>query len=240
MTLDLAVVMPVYNEEECIAGVVRSWSEMLSQADIAFRVVVLNDGSKDGTARALEEFKDDERVQVVTKSNSGHGPTILEGYRLGVELASWVFQCDSDDEMKPEHFPRLWEKRDRYDALFAVRSGREQNIGRSLISATSRATVRLLFGRGIRDVNVPYRLIRSDLLRQMLPQIPGDTFAPNVIISGALAKAPVRIYNLPIPHESRRTGSVSIVKWKLWKAALRSFGQTLRCRPKIQRPRRRS
>jgi dolichol-phosphate mannosyltransferase len=233
MTLDLAVVMPVYNEQDCIVEVVQSWLDALTALNLNFQLLVLNDGSKDQTAQALQTFSDDQRVRIIHKRNSGHGPTILVGYHQAVELAPWVFQCDSDDEMKPDHFAAMWAKRDDYDALFGMRDGREQNAGRKIISAVSRLTVQMLFGSGVRDVNVPYRLMRSEFLRPIIRQIPAKTFAPNVIIAGALAKAGLRIYNHPVPHEGRRTGTASIVKWKLWRAAMRSFGQTLQCRPRL-------
>lgn len=233
MSLDVALVMPVYNEEACIAEVVRSWRKMLLGLDVRFRMIVLNDGSTDGTRAVLDALARDDCVEVVHKPNSGHGPTILEGYRRAVRQAEWVFQCDSDDEMKPEGFPMLWAARESYDALFGIRAGRRQNAGRSLISACSRLTVRLLFGEGVDDVNTPYRLIRSGPLRKIVERIPNDTFAPNVIVSGALCRAGARICNQPVPHECRRTGSVSIVKWKLWKSAARSLWQTFRCRPRI-------
>ena len=233
MGRELAVVMPVYNEEACIADVVRDWQETLGTAGIDFQMLVLNDGSSDGTAEALAPFAGNPRITVVNKPNSGHGPTILTGYTQAVELADWVFQCDSDDEMKACHFPTLWAGREAYEALFGVRSGREQGLARRLISAVSRLTVRLLFGSGVRDVNTPYRLMRAPLLADIIAQIPGNTFAPNVIISGAIARAGLRIGNFPIPHEQRRTGTVSIVKWKLWKSVMRAFLQTLGCRPQV-------
>jgi glycosyltransferase involved in cell wall biosynthesis len=227
------MVMPVYNEEECIADVVKSWRDTLAGLDIQFRMIVLNDGSRDGTEQALAGFADDDRIEVVNKQNSGHGPTILEGYRSAVTMADWVFQCDSDDEMKAEFFPDLWQKRDEHDALFGVRQGRVQNLARIVISTIARLTVRVFFGRGVVDINTPYRLIRRGLLEQIVQQIPDDTFAPNVIISGSLARAGVRICNHPVPHQNRQTGAVSIVKWKLCKSAVRAFWQTLRCRPTV-------
>jgi dolichol-phosphate mannosyltransferase len=233
METELALVMPVYNEEGCIVEVLRSWKDTLSRLGIRYELIVLNDGSKDRTAEALASFAGDPTIVVVNKRNSGHGPTILEGYRMAVKRAPWVFQCDSDDEMRAEHFPSLWGLREGYDALFGIRAGREQNSGRKLISACSRLTVKFMFGAGVQDVNTPYRLMRASLLEQVLEQIPPDTFAPNVIISGAFAQAGLRLYNVPVPHEGRRTGSVSIVKWKLWKAAVRSFWQTLHCRPRL-------
>lgn len=233
MLLDLAVVMPVYNEEACIVDVVKSWHSVLSHLNINFRIIILNDGSNDSTAEALVIFASDDRIEVINKENSGHGPTILFGYQKSVQLAKWVFQCDSDNEMKSDYFPCLWKERQKFDALFGVRDDRNQNLGRKFISACSRITVRFLFGAGVTDVNTPYRLIRANILKQIVDQIPDDTFAPNVIISGVLSKAGLRIYEHPVPHENRKTGEASIVKWKLWRSAVKAFWQTFFFRPVI-------
>ena len=78
------------------------------------------------------------------------------------------------------------------------------------------------------DVNAPYRLIRRCALAEILTMIPDDAFAPNVIISGLAARSGLRVREEWVPHRGRRTGTVSIVKWRLWKAAARAFGQTVR------------
>jgi hypothetical protein len=95
--------------------------------------------------------------------------------------------------------------------------------------------VRLFFGSGVTDVNTPYRLIRSKILEKIVCQIPPDTFAPNIIISGMLCKSELRIYEQPVPYENRKTGKVSIVKGKLWKSAVKSFWQTFYCRVTIKK-----
>jgi hypothetical protein len=77
-----------------------------------------------------------------------------------------VFQCDSDDEMKPDSFPKFSESRDQFDALFGIRSDRRQNLARKIISFCSRTTVRVMFGGTVSDVNVPYRLMRAGQLRE--------------------------------------------------------------------------
>jgi dolichol-phosphate mannosyltransferase len=229
MTLDLAVVMPVYNEEECIVTVVGSWLSALAELGMRFQIIVLNDGSSDRTQEGLCSFRHDDRVAVINKKNSGHGPTILMGYQKAVRLADWTFQCDSDDEMKPDSFRVLWGNRTGFDALFGVRTERSQNLGRRFLSACTRAMVQVLCGKGVTDVNTPYRLIRSRILAQMIDHVPVNAFAPNVIISGIICKLGLRTFEVPVLHENRRTGKVSIVKWKLWKSAATAFWQTLLC-----------
>ena len=72
--------------------------------------------------------------------------------------------------------------------------------------------------------------MRADLLTPIIAQIPDDTFAPNVVISGMFGVKRLRVDNVPIPHFDRETGEVSIKKWKLLKAAMRSFMQTISIR----------
>jgi dolichol-phosphate mannosyltransferase len=224
---DLAVVMPVYNEKDCIIAVINSWLSVLSGLNINFRIIVLNDGSLDGTDRILETFKVHPQVEIINKPNSGHGPTILMGYGQAVRIAGWVFQCDSDNELSAEHFPHLWKERHAYEAIFGIRKDRKQSISRKIITACARLSVKFFFGRGISDVNIPYRLIRADILQQIISRIPPDTFAPNIVISGMLPVQGARIYEYPVPYGGRKTGKSSIGKWKLWKAAFKSFGQIL-------------
>lgn len=226
---DLSVVMPVYNEAEAIGPVLKKWMAMLDTLGIRYRIRAYNDGSKDATGKILAEVADasDGRVLAVDKANSGHGPTILRGYREAAEDADWVFQIDSDDEMGPESFPELWSKRNDYDFLVGRRDGRRQPLARKVVSFVSRLSVRLFYGKGIWDVNTPYRLMRAEVFAPFYAQIPDDTFAPNVILSGLAARHRLRLLEIPVPQHDRTTGEVSIKKWKLLKAAARSFAQTI-------------
>lgn len=227
---DLAMVVPIYNEQDCIADVLEEWHATLRNLNINFLILAINDGSRDQTEAALRCFESYPRIEVMNKPNSGHGPTILMGYHKAVKIATWVFQCDSDNELKAEDFASFWEKRANYDALFGVRRERISPLSRKLISACSRLTVAVLFGKGIEDVNVPYRLMRADKLKQIIHCIPASTFAPNIVIAGAFARSHSRTGNLPVTHHARQTGEVSIKKWKLLRVALRSFVQTIRLR----------
>jgi len=230
---DLTVVIPVYNEEACINEVIDDWKEALDKLQISYNLLILNDGSKDNTAGELEKQQNNPNVTVINKENSGHGPTILTGYQKAVDNSLWVFQVDSDNEMRAEHFQKLWNERLGYDAVFGIRSARDQALPRRLISAISRMAVNLCYGRGVQDVNCPFRLMRAITLKKALQHIPADTFAPNIAIAGLFVFTRRSVKNIAVPHSNRKTGEVSIKKWKLFKASMKSFLQTIRIRFKI-------
>ena len=226
--VDLTVVMPVYNEEASLGGCGRSWTDTLDDLCIDYRLLVINDGSKDSTAAVLADLATHPRVLGVTKDNEGHGPTILRGYRLAAATSTWVFQVDSDDEIPASAFRSVWDARAGNDAVFGVRTGRGQSPDRKLISKVAALTARVLLRGRVTDVNVPYRLMRADALRPVLDALPADTFAPNVVIAGALGRDTDRFSEVPVPHQDRAAGEVSIVGWGAIKAAMRSFHQTVR------------
>lgn len=227
---DVTVVMPVYNEEACINEVIDDWKEALNKLPVTYSLLVLNDGSRDNTAGKLAQYHNDPAVTVINKQNSGHGPTILAGYRLATQSSHWVFQVDSDNEMRAQYFQKLWQERNGCAAVFGIRSAREQALPRRIVSFISRMAVDLCYGRGVKDVNCPFRLMRADILKQLLERIPPDTFAPNVAIAGLFVLKGRPVKNIAVPHSNRQTGEVSIKKWKLFKAAVTSFAQTIRIR----------
>jgi len=222
----LTVVIPLYNEEGAARTVVAGWDDLLTSLGIDYELRAYDDGSLDSTSSILDELtRDRPRVVAVRQSNRGHGPTILRGYREA--RGEWVFQVDGDDEMSPASFPAFWKERDQADLVIGYRSDREAPIGRRIISAVSRIAVRLLFGGAVRDVNVPYRLYRTRALTEMLSMIPPETFAPNVILVGLAVSRGLRIVELPVPHQKRRTGESSLGRISMWRCAARAFWQTL-------------
>jgi len=230
---ELTVVMPVYNEEGAIALVLKQWADTLQTLQIDYQIAVYNDGSKDGSLQAIKRAaQENPRISVIDKPNSGHGPTILKGYRDHLD-SEWLFQIDSDGELGPEQFAALWEKRGSYDFLIGNRTKRRSPLPRKITTWVCRILVWLFYGRSVFDVNCPYRLFRPAKLKKYLLQIPTDTFAPNLIISGLASQLGLRVFQAQVHHTERQTGEVSIKKWKLFKVALTSFRQTAVFRGRI-------
>lgn len=225
-TPELTVVMPAYNEEEAIAGVVNEWVERLDRMGIDYRLDVRDDGSRDRTLEILRGLEEQiPRLRVTTRPNAGHGPTVLRAYREAE--GEWVFQTDSDGEISPADFAPIWYRREAYDFLIGRRFHHGAPWPRRIVTTLARWTVRVSFGRAPHDVNVPFRLMYRDLLRPLLDAVPADTFAPNVALSGLAAASGLRLFEHPVLHRDRAGGQTSLDRRALLRASRRSLTETL-------------
>jgi len=207
---DVAVVIPVFNEEKLIGECINEWLNVLDSVNLNYEILIIDDGSSDATISIVERYGDNQNVQVIIKQNEGHGPTILAGYKRAVGIAEWVFQADSDNEISPNQFSALWSRRQGQDAVIAWRQGRNQTTVRRLVTFFARVTTKVLFRCHLRDVNIPFRLIRSETLAILLEKIPSDTFAPNIALSGALSLMNYQVEECPVIFNERIVGESSL------------------------------
>jgi glycosyltransferase involved in cell wall biosynthesis len=223
---ELSVVMPVYNEVAAVGAVVASWTAVLERLGIDYELLVYDDGSTDGTGAALDVLAAAHaRLRVTHHANRGHGPSIMRGYAEAT--GRWVFQTDSDDEIPAGAFADLWARRHDADVVIGVRTGRQADAARRTLTWGAATAVRWLYGRGVTDVNAPFRLMRGDALARLVPRVPATAFAPNVILSGLFARDRLRCVEVPVPATPRRTGRTSLIGWKVWKAAARAARDTV-------------
>ncbi|MGH7452991.1 MAG: glycosyltransferase family 2 protein [bacterium] len=236
--MSLAIVMPAYNEADCIEEVVYAWLKVLQR--VPGFLLVVNDGSKDRTGEILNRIAISEPcLKVVHQANAGHGAAVLRAYREALKPGvTHVFQTDSDDQFKPEDFWQLWERREKSPFITGFRQARSDAFHRLVITRLVAALNLLFFGVKLKDSNIPFRLIRADFLKVLLQMLPDDVFAPNIFLTVLAAKAGSTLFELPIIHEERKTGQVSIIRWKLVKICLRCAGELLRFRQSLhaQRP----
>lgn len=224
----LAVIMPVYNEEEIIETVLNDWLCELDKLKIDYKMFVYNDGSKDNSANIIASVaKKNSNLIFINQQNMWHGPTILKGYKNAVSDFNWIFQVDSDNEMGPESFHKLWEQRNNFDFLIVIREGRLQSSIRKFISIMSRLCIRFFYGKGGPwDVNSPYRLMRVEKFKDTFDKLPENTLSPNMILSGIAAGKKMRIFECPVPCNVRKTGK-ALNSIKLLKTSVKSFRQTM-------------
>lgn len=212
--MELAVVMPVYNEEANIETVLNEWMAELSRLDISFSILAVNDGSRDGTGAALKRQAERFPVQVIAidKTNAGHGRACRAGYDRAVQGgAAWTLQIDSDGQCDPRFFAAFWQERDEADCVFGLRTSRDDGPLRSLVSGLCRLATSALTGIDLKDANVPYRLVRTAVMAQALARIPEDFDMQNVALTATLKRdRSLRWKYVPIHFRDRQGGTNSI------------------------------
>ena len=180
--MELAIVIPVYNEEKTIKNLIQDLHNLMIAENISCQFIIINDGSTDNSLSVLRLLESDIlNFKVLSGKNSGHGPSILKGYLLSLEH-EWVFQVDSDYDYALSAFFVLWNNRQKSDLLIAEREKRNASILRNFATALTYYLVVVLYGKGIKDINSPYRLIRTEKLGLALRYISSKSFAPNVLI----------------------------------------------------------
>ena len=226
----LYMVMPAYNEEANIEKVVDQWYNIVTkinqQENTTCKLLIANDGSKDKTFEIMQHLTADyPDFEPIDKPNSGHGATLLFLYHKAIEAgAGYIFQTDSDGQTNPDEFWQMWENRDKYDFQVGDRTMREDGIGRIFVTRVLRFVVRLMFGVYVKDVNTPFRLMKTARLQVVLQAIPSDFFLCNVAISAIAVKWNERCKWYPITFKPRQGGVNSINFKRIIKIGWKALG----------------
>lgn len=221
----LTVVVPAFNEADSLPTLLREWQEVLGGLDFEFRLY--DDGSTDATGEVLRDLQGRfPRLVVTRQTNRGHGPTVLRGYKEADGI--WILQVDADGEISPDQFSKLWEVRDSFDLVLGYRVGRKSPLGRRLLTLLTRTTIRTLFGKRLRDVNTPFRLMRQSEFRPLLEALPTDCLTPNVLLCGLAARRGLRIHEVPVVHRGRAIGGSTLGSLRVWRFAWLALKQALK------------
>ena len=211
---DLAIVIPVYNEEGIIKKVINDWLKITKK--IKSVILIVDDGSTDKTLKIIRSVKT-KRLIVIRQKNSGHGPAILKGYNHSIKKkAKYIFQVDSDNQFFTSDFKKFWKLKDKFDLILGNRKIRHDENIRLYITRILRLLLLILFGANIKDSNIPYRLMNRRFLEYSLKNYDLRTNIVNIILSIIAAKK-FSMTTLIVKHKKRLTGKVWIVSYNLFK-----------------------
>ena len=219
---NLAIIIPVFNEQDIIEKVINDWLFVAKKFD-GF-IIVINDGSSDNSLKILNKIsKKNNRLMVINKKNSGHGPSVYTGYKIALKKKfNFIFQVDSDDQFFSKDFNKLWLLRDENSLILGFRKKRYDSFHRLIITRILKILNLIIFRKLVPDVNIPYRLIGGEFLKKNLKFISSKSLAPNILISIKAAKDK-KIKSIVVSHKERLTGQVWIVKFNLIKFMFKVF-----------------
>lgn len=158
----LSVFFPAYNDAGTIASLVITSVKVAATLTPDYEVIVINDGSKDDTAKILDELARiyPDRVRIVHhQQNRGYGGALRSGFATASK--DFVFYTDGDAQYDPAEMTLLWEKMtDGVDWVNGWKISRSDPLHRIIIGRIYHHTVKLLFGLKVRDVDCDFRLMR--------------------------------------------------------------------------------
>jgi len=180
------VVLPAYNEEAAIGRVLDRIDAALTAAAVAHEVIVVDDGSRDGTARAVEERAARMPVRLQRHAaNLGLGPTLRDGLlaaAAGAGDGDVVVTMDADDTQPPELIPLMMERiAAGADVVIASRyEPGARTVGvpahRRALSRAASLIFRLVLPiAGVKDFTCGYRAYRAGVLKAAIRDY-GDGF----------------------------------------------------------------
>jgi glycosyltransferase involved in cell wall biosynthesis len=210
----LSVIIPVYNEAETVLEVI---AQVRSCGVDELQIIVVNDGSSDGTRERLESLPPaPDMVIRHHEQNQGKGAAIRTAQSM-VSGDVVVIQ-DADLEYSPREFPKLLAPiaEDRADAVYGSRySGREilvdsfwHYLGNKLLTTLSN----MLSNIHLTDMETCYKMMRADIFKEL--DLECRRFGIEPEVTAKLARSGCRIYEVPIAYEARRFDEGKKIGWK--------------------------
>ena len=196
---------PCYNDEATIARMVEVAARTLDECGIDGEIIVINDGSTDGSAAVLSVLSADEpKLGIVThESNRGYGGALLSGFAAATR--QWVFYTDGDAQFDPSELALLVDAAsDDVDVVQGYKIRRADNIARRVIGRVYHRFVAFAFGLRIRDTDCDFRLIRKETLDRIT--LVHTTGVICVELVRKLQDAGARFVEVPIHHYAREHG----------------------------------
>jgi glycosyltransferase involved in cell wall biosynthesis len=200
----LSLFYPLYNEEGNVAEAARRALAILPRYADAFEVILVDDGSRDGTAAIADRLSaDDPRIRVVHHpANRGYGAALRSG--IAASRYEWVFYTDGDNQFDIGELGLLIPLADEHDIVSAYRIRRCDPFHRRLNEAIFNLAIRVLFGLRVRDVDCAFKLYRSSIFESM--ELVSNGAMIDVEILARAARRGARIAQVGVHHYPRTVG----------------------------------
>jgi dolichol-phosphate mannosyltransferase len=205
------VIIPTYQERDNIESIVQRVRTAVPVAD----VLIVDDGSPDGTGKIADELADsDDQVRVLHRARKdGLGAAYIAGFDLGLAAGYDVLvEMDADGSHPPEQLPRLIAALDRADLVLGsryVRGGTVQNWPRrrELLSKGGNLYTRLALGLPVRDATGGYRAFRRTVLEHIdYAAVASQGYCFQVDLARRAVEAGYRVVEVPITFVERVRG----------------------------------
>ena len=230
------LILPTYDEAENIERIVAAALPQLAATGLEHRILVVDDGSPDGTGAIADRLAAEHpQVEVLHRtSKDGIGPAYLAGFaRALAGGAELIMEMDSDFSHDPADIPSLVAAADDADLVLGSRyvdggGVTDWGLGRRLISRGGSLYARLLLGVPVRDLTGGFKCFRRTVLDTLdLSGVGTDGYGFQIEVTYRALHAGFRVREIPILFRDRRVGaskmSARIAVEAFWKVPLLRF-----------------
>jgi dolichol-phosphate mannosyltransferase len=202
----LSLVIPAYNEVAGIAEAIVEADEALRGLDLAYEILVIDDGSSDGTFAAATAVGR-ERVHILRHPhNRGYGAALRTGFSAARH--NLIAFTDADCQFYLEDLGRLLALSDRYPVVVGFRENRQDPWRRRFISWGYNKLASTLLGTGVRDCDCALKVFHRDALHLLMPQSKG--FFVNTEMLTRARQLRLEIAEIGVRHRLRRHGTSKV------------------------------
>lgn len=203
----LSVVLPACNEAENLPRTLAEVAAAIDRLDAQAEIVVVDDGSRDGTDAVLAGLAGrEDRLRVVRHArNRGYGAALRSG--IAASRGAWVAVMDADGQFDPQDLVRLWRRRARGRAVLGYRARRADPPARIRNARLWGAAVRGFLGVRVRDVDCALKLFPGNELRSLPLAARGAGVSPEML--WRWRRAGGTWIEMPVAHRPRAAGGQS-------------------------------
>ena len=210
--MKLSIVIPVYNERETLPKTLAR----VKATPFDKEIVLVDDGSTDGTRAWLETLREPGVVVVLQPKNQGKGAALRTGFQRAT--GDVVLIQDADLEYDPADYPRLLQPilEDKADVVFGSRFGGESHrvlffwhfVGNRFLTTLSNMFTNL----NLSDMETGYKVFRADIVKRLVLRSNRFGFEPEV--TAKVARLGCRIYEVAISYQGRTYEEGKKITWK--------------------------
>jgi glycosyltransferase involved in cell wall biosynthesis len=213
----LSVVMPVYNERTTVEEIIRR----VLAVPLRIQLIVVNDGSKDGSGEILDRLQGELGITVFHQANAGKGAALRKGF--AAVTGDIVIIQDADLEYSPEEYPDLIELicKGHADVVYGSRFlGRHRvflfthYLGNRIVTFATN----VLYNTMLTDMETCYKVMRTDVLRSFTLESNGFGIEPEM--TAKIFKRGYRVYEIPITYAGRGYDEGKKITWTAGLGAL--------------------
>jgi glycosyltransferase involved in cell wall biosynthesis len=167
-SLELSVVIPIYNEEENIVLLYNSLKKVLDRLEKKYEIILVDDGSTDKTFSILKELaeKDKNLVVISFRRNFGQTAALAAGFEYC--RGKFVITMDADLQNDPEDIPKLLEKAEEYDIVSGWRKNRKDSfLFRTLPSKIANFLISYITGVKLNDYGCTLKVYKREVVKNL-------------------------------------------------------------------------